>query len=138
MEFRKQAVFPRETLVVSCKGLWFPSPLVNTFSLNLPHSSRQGSTILTALWMGNSGEVDRELELEYFPPLPTLAGLLGNACLKRKPSGFVGLPGEGGAGRTPCTESNAGPGERERGLSWPGERELTPHGVSVHLFGKLE
>lgn len=119
MEFRKQAVFPRETLVVNCKGLWFPSPLVNTFSLNLPRSSRQGSTIFTDLWMRNSQEVDRELELEYFPPLPTLAGLLGNDCLKRKPSGFVGLPGEGGAGCNTLHRIQCWPrGERERGLSW--------------------
>lgn len=42
MEFRKQVVFPRETLVVSWKGLWGPSPLVNTFSPSLPTAVGRG------------------------------------------------------------------------------------------------
>lgn len=37
------------------------------------------------------------LELESFPAL-TPARLFGQDCGNRKPSGFVGLPGEGGAG----------------------------------------
>lgn len=123
-------------------GALVPRPVINTFSLNVPRSGSQGSTIFSPLWVRSAPEVDIGLELETFPSSSAPAGLLPAG--KRKPPGFVGLPGEGGAG--PGMTQH--PAQNQTlcvrvcmcvcvsggwGLSWPGggEGALGPRGVSA-------
>lgn len=90
MGFRKQVVFPRETLVVSWKGLWCPSPLVTE---SPPSAVSRG--LPSSLWRRGGPEVDTGLELEHSSSPPDTCWLLGHDCLKRKPLALLGFLGKG-------------------------------------------
>lgn len=89
-------------------GALVPRPVINTFSLNVPRSGSQGSTIFSPLWVRSAPEVDIGLELETFPSSSAPAGLL--RCRKAEASWLCWTSwGRGSWARddsAPCTESN--------------------------------